>query len=488
MTPLALDGWPLSLLLAAPLAGGLLAVAAPRSSHVIGLAASWFLFLGATSLVAAVWTQGELRVALGGWSAPLGIELRADGLAASMIALCTLVGAVLGGAAKTYFQDDALRWFWPLWLFLQLSLVALFVSGDAFNLYVTLEVLSLSAVGLVAVSRERAATSAAFQYLIVSLVGSLAYLLGVALLYGEFGVLDLSGIAERIEPTPAAALAAALMTTGLLLKCALFPLHFWLPPAHGSAPALVSAVLSALVVKGAAYILLRLWVEVFPSAAWLAAPNGVALLGAGALVWGGWQALRAERLKLVVAYSTVAQLGYLGLILPLANLEGTGGPAWSGLALFFLAHGLAKAGLFAAAGAILREAGHDQVERLSEAATRLPAAFLTMALAAVSLIGLPPSGGFAAKWLMLESAVEHARWGTIAAIAAGTLLSGTYLLRVLQPAFATRTSANAAPIDAGARALARAGFVLALASVGLGLGADPTLALLAGARTAEIPP
>lgn len=477
MTPFDVNSW-LVPILVAPLCGALLAVALPGRSHAIGLVSSGLLNLAAVALVAAVWTHGELRVGLGGWSAPLGIELRADGLAAAMIALSALVPGVLGFAAKTYFEEEDLRVFWPLWLFLQAALVALFLSGDAFNLYVTLEVLSLSAVGLVALSRERAAISAAFRYLTVSLVGSLAYLFGIALLYGDLGVLDLAQIAERIEPNAATALAAASITAGLLLKAALFPMHFWLPPAHGSAPAPVSAALSALVVKGAAYILLRFWVEVLPSGVWLAAPSLVSALGGVALIWGGVQALRAERLKGVVAYSTVAQLGYFGLVLPLAKLEGVGGTAWYAIVLFFLAHGLAKAGLFAAAGAILRQTGHDQVAHLSEAAAKLPVAFLAIGIAAVSLIGLPPSGGFAAKWLMLESAFDHAHWGTIGALASGTLLSGAYLLRVLQPAFAPPGSEVDAAIDPGARALAAGGLVLALAAVALGLVAHPTLALL----------
>jgi formate hydrogenlyase subunit 3/multisubunit Na+/H+ antiporter MnhD subunit len=156
-----------------------------------------------------------------------------------------------------------------------------------------------------------------------------------------------------------------------------------------------------------------------------------------------------------------------------------GGPGWQGLVLFFLAHGLAKAGLFAAAGAVLRQEGHDQVGRLSEAAVRLPVAFLAMGLAAVSLIGLPPSGGFAAKWLMLAAAVEHARWGTIAALAAGTLFSGAYLFRVLQPAFVPATAPSDGPIDPGARSLATGGLLLAIGAAGMGLLVDPTLRLLA---------
>jgi formate hydrogenlyase subunit 3/multisubunit Na+/H+ antiporter MnhD subunit len=146
------------------------------------------------------------------------------------------------------------------------------------------------------------------RYLLVSLLGSLAYLLGVALLYHTFGSVDIALLAEQMEPSPAVWAAMGLMSAGLLLKTALFPLHFWLPPAHASAPAPVSALLSALVVKASFYILLRLWLEIFPLTN-SALGQLLGLLGAAAVLWGGLQALRQTQLKMLIAYSTVSQLG-----------------------------------------------------------------------------------------------------------------------------------------------------------------------------------
>jgi formate hydrogenlyase subunit 3/multisubunit Na+/H+ antiporter MnhD subunit len=469
--------WPV-LLLPMPLLGAFATLVWRERAHAIGLAVSAVLAAGTLSLIASLSLNGPSLHAMGGWAPPLGIALRSDGFAGVMVALTVLVAGVLGTCARSYFTDWVLPVFWALWLFLQVALVALFLSGDAFNLYVTLEVLSVSAVALVTLAGTRDALAAAFRYLLISLAGSLAYLLGVALLYNEAGVLDLALLAERLTPTAATALAAALMSGGLLLKGAIFPMHFWLPAAHGSAPALVSAALSGLVVKGALYILVRLWTEVFPVATRVVAVDVVAILGGAAVIWGGLHAFRASRLKLVIAYSTVAQLGYIGLALPLAARDGAGGTGWLGLTLFLVAHGLAKAGLFASAGALQKHAGHDEVRNLAAASAGLPLAMLGIGIAGITLIGLPPSAGFTAKWLLLESALAHGQWMTVIVLGAGSLLSAAYLFRVIQPAFVTMPDGSAAQTSAHAVALARGGLILAVASVMLGLVTAPILELL----------
>ena len=273
--------------------------------------------------------QGAQRYAVGGWGAPLGIDLYADGLSLLMLMVTAVVGLGISVYSSGYFNRNKAVHFWPLWLFLWAALNALFLSADIFNLYVTLELMGLAAVALVALAGGADALTAAMRYLLVSLLGSLFYLLGVALLYHSFGSVDIAILAQRMEPSPAVWAAVGLMSAGLLLKTALFPLHFWLPPAHASAPAPVSALLSALVVKASFYILLRLWLEIFPlSGATLGQLSGSAR--SDAVLWGGIQALRQTRLKLLIAYSTVAQLGYLFLAFPLATSI-----AWKG-ALYLL--------------------------------------------------------------------------------------------------------------------------------------------------------
>jgi multicomponent Na+:H+ antiporter subunit D len=376
---------------------------------------------------------------------------------------------------KGHSHGSARAYFWPLWLFLWASLNALLLSRDLFNLYVTLELLGLSAVALVALAGAPVALAAAMRYLLVSLLGSLAFLLGVALVYAAHGTLDLPHL-KAATAGPVATVALGLMTAGLLLKTALFPLHFWLPPAHANAPAPVSALLSALVVKASFYLLLRLWFEVFAGAVTRAAMEFLGALGAAAVLWGSCQALRQPRLKLLVAYSTVAQLGYLFLLFPLTAAAHGGFTAWAGGLYFVLAHACAKTVMFLSAGNLMRAAGHDRLADLGETARAMPLSTFAFALAAASVIGLPPSGGFIAKWLMLNAALGDGQWWWALVMAAGTLLAAAYALRVLRLPFV-----DAAPV-AATRAVPRSlewtALGLALVTLGLGFCGAPLLELL----------
>ncbi|MEN8176324.1 MAG: proton-conducting transporter membrane subunit, partial [Pseudomonadota bacterium] len=241
-------------------------------------------------------------------------------------------------------------------------------------------------------------------------------------------------------------------------------------PAHASAPAPVSALLSALVVKASFYILLRLWLEVFPVTA--AGPGQLlGLLGAAAVLWGGLQALRQTRLKMLIAYSTVAQLGYLFLAFPLGSTI-----AWQGALYLLLSHALAKAAMFMAAGNILRFGGHDRIADLDRVAQRLPLTVTAFALAGVSIMGLPPSGGFIAKWLLLEAAMRSGQWWWVIILILGGLLAAAYIFKVIGYAF-TRAEAphqaRTVPITMEWAALA-----LTLVAILLGLVAPWPLAFM----------
>jgi formate hydrogenlyase subunit 3/multisubunit Na+/H+ antiporter MnhD subunit len=273
------------------------------------------------------------------------------------------------------------------------------------------------------------------RYLLVSLLGSLSYLLGVALLYFAHGTLSLGLLAESVTSSPASFAATTLMTAGLVMKTALFPLHFWLPPAHANAPAPVSAVLSALVVKASFYLLLRLWFQVFTNTVTPSVALLLGILGVAAIFWGSVQALMAQRLKLLVAYSTVAQLGYIFLVFPLAQAKGTGFSAWCGGLYFILSHACAKAAAFLAAGTVLYGFGHDRIDELAGITQRLPVSMFAFGVAGVSLIGLPPSGGFIGKWLLLNAALAGGQWWWAIVIIIGGLLAAAYVFRFFSRAF-----------------------------------------------------
>jgi multicomponent Na+:H+ antiporter subunit D len=468
--------------IALPLAAAIVVLIARTRAASIGLLASVAVAGTISGLSRQVWQRGPQRYAVGGWGAPLGIELVADGLTICMLLFTATVAVPVGVYASAYFEEHgsartpkpdggAAADFWALWLFLWAALNALFVSGDVFNLYVTLELLTLAAVALVALARAPTATAAALNYLLAALFGSLLYLLGVALLYADYGTLDIASLGQRVAPGAAASAALSLVAVGLAFKAALFPLHFWLPPAHASAPAPVSAALSGLVVTASFYVLLRLWFDVFPAVASTAAGTALGSLGAGAIAWGSLQAIAATRLKGLVAYSTVAQVGYLFVVFAL-TAPSQKSAAWSGGILFAVSHGCAKAAMFMAAGSILRVAGHDRIVALAGVGRRLPVTFCTLALASVTLMGLPPSGAFVAKWMLLEAALSGGQIWLAVIIVAGGLLAASYLFRILGQAFTASEDEAALRLPV---AMEMPPFLLALVAVLLGLVAAPIL-------------
>jgi multicomponent Na+:H+ antiporter subunit D len=455
-----------------------------RAVPLLPLAALVAIGAAVAGLAVIAAADGEATIALGGWQPPLGIVLRLDGLAAAFLLMTTLVtGAVTIYALAEYRhpaagESRASYGFWPLMLFLWAGLNSVFLSRDLFNLYVALEVTSLSGVALVALHGGAAAVVAQMRYLLFATLGSLFYLMGVALLYAETGALDLAVMAGRLEAGPPATAALVLTTLGLLLKTAIWPLHFWLPAAHGSAPAPVSAMLSGLVVKASLYLMLRLWFELFApildDVAWLL--PGV--LGSVAVLWGSALALRQERLKLMIAYSTVAQLGYMLFAFPLAVAGAAqAAEAWTGTMLLILAHGLAKAAMFLAAGAMMAALGSDERRALAGATSLVPVPLFALALAGLSIMALPPSGGFLGKWLLLRASIGAGHWWLAAVLVVGGLMAAAYLFRFLVPAF------RPAPEDRPGKPLATgamgaAAMALALASVLLGFAAAPLIRLI----------
>ncbi len=469
-----------------PFAGAMLAFLLPgRPGAAVGISISLATLAATVFLAARLWLEGPFGHAVGGWTAPLGIALRADGLAVVMLLMTAVTGSGISIYAAGYFRNESAgRFFWPLWLFLWGGLNALYLSRDIFNLYVVLEIVSLSAVALAALSGTRAALTAALRYLLAAMVASLAYLTGVALVYANFGSLDLGTLRTAMVPGTATSAAFGLMMLGLLLKTALFPLHFWLPTAHAAAPAPVSAVLSALVVKGSFYIALRLWFSAFRPVVTFEAGQMIGALGAAAILWGSFQALRQRRLKPLIAHSTVGQIGYLFLLFPLASVPlvaGSPAPwmieAWTGGIYQALSHAFAKAALFLAAGVIIKAAGSDELSSMRDLAGRLPATTFTFGLAGVSLIGLPPTGGFVAKWMILKAIIASGQWWWAPVVVSGGLLTAGYVFLMVRYAFKPATAERSLkPVPLTMQLVPLA---LALMAVALGFHVETPLELMA---------
>ncbi|MBW7961379.1 complex I subunit 5 family protein [Bradyrhizobium sp. BR 10261] len=435
------DGRLLVLSIIVPVAGVLLAfVLSERYVRHVALAVMPAGVAIAVAIVLALPRgDGLIVYLLGAWPPPLGLALRSDGLSALMLATTAIVICAVGAyaAADSHPLAASRRVpfaFWVLLMAIWAALNTIFVGGDLFTLYVALELLTFAAVPLVSLEGRAETLRAALRYLLFALAGSALYLMGTALLYGLYGTLDILLLSHRLSAEPGAFIAAALMTSGLLAKTALFPLHLWLPPAHAGAPAAASAILSGLVVKGSFFILLRLWFDVLPALPGFAAAQFLATLGAGAIVVGNILALRQERLKLLVAYSTLAQIGYLFLLFPLA-VDASGrletGPALAGGLIQAISHATAKAAMFMAVGSIYAGLGHDRITRICGAARALPLSVMTFALAGFALMGLQPGGASLAKELLLQETARTGQWWWAGVLQLGGMFTAAYVLVVL---------------------------------------------------------
>lgn len=438
------DGFLLVLALFVPVAGVL--VAFSTGGRQVGRIAMLTIALDLAVIAVItsrfVATRTPLIYLLGGWSPPLGVALRADGLAVVMMGITAIVVAAVAMYARLDFTTPADQAearqpfaFWILLLGLWAGLNAVFLSGDLFTQYVALELLTFAAVPLVSLDGQAEKLASALRYLLFALLGSIFYLGGAGLVYGAYGTLDIALLSERVVATPVICVAGALMTVGLLAKTALFPLHLWLPPAHAGAHPAASAVLSALVVKGSFFIIVRLWFEVMPGLPGAAAAQLLSALGAAAILFGSIVALRQQRLKLLIAYSTIAQIGYLFLMFALAVDPTSGqlvmGGALAGGILQAITHAAAKAAMFMAAGLVYASLGHDRIAELGGIGRASPFGVLAFALAGLALMGVPPSGAYFAKDLLLQAADATGQWWWVVVLNAGGVLTSSYVFLVL---------------------------------------------------------
>ena len=464
-----------------------------RGEALVGLTGSMLTAGLALIAFVEVTQRGTVIHMLGGWEPPLGILLRMDPLAAVFIGMTAVVGVFISLYAWWYFRAQeattgGFPLFWPLWLFLWAGMNGLFLSNDLFNLFVTLEVVGICAVALAVLSGKSGALFAGLRYLLAAITGSMAYLFGVAILYGSTGTLDLGLLGQVLDPGTTTTFALLVITIGLMIKMAGFPFHFWLPPAHSSALAPVSAILSALVVKGAFYILLRVWMEVFGLSLTYAAGQLIGLAGAIAVIWGSWQAFMQNSLKLIVAHSSVAQLGYMLMIFPLlilapgvtADSADWLSPAWTAGIYQVIAHAFAKASFFLSAGIIIMALGHDRIESLRDLVGHMRITALAIGIAGVSLIGLPPSGGFMAKWMLLKGIFLSGQWWWAPVVLAGSLLTAGYVFMLLRLAFApAREKEPFRPVPKSLEVIA---LLLALGSFLIVLPADSLIQFLEGSE------
>ncbi|GAA4854310.1 monovalent cation/H+ antiporter subunit D family protein [Luteimonas vadosa] len=421
-------------------------IAAPVCALLPGRALPWLLAmacvlasLAITALVLPAAVEAPLSYAFGNWQPPIGIEYRVDAVNAFVSLLLAGVTVPILAWGKTSVDREVPERqgvFYALFLLCFSGLMGITLTGDAFNVFVFLEVSSLSTYALIALGRDRRALVASFRYLVMGTVGATFFLIGIGFLYMMAGTLNMGDLAERlpaIEQTNTVRAALAFIVVGLGLKMAMFPLHLWLPNAYTYAPSFVTTFLAATATKVALYVMLRFVFTVFsPEYSFVVVPLSAILmvLAAAGILAGSWAALFELNLKRMLAYSSVAQVGYMLLGVSLATTLGV----MSGL-LHLFNHALIKAAMFMALGTVYYRIGSIRIGDIHGLGRSMPWTFAAFALAGLSLVGVPLTAGFISKWYLILAVLETRAWWLVAAIVVPSLMAVVYVWRVVEAAW-----------------------------------------------------
>jgi multicomponent Na+:H+ antiporter subunit D len=429
---------------------------------------------------------------MGSWPAPYGIELRVDALSALLLLVVTGAStvALVSGRQSLDAQIEADRqpYFFAAWLLALAGLSGILVAADAFNIFVFMEISSLASYVLIAGGPDRRALPSVFKYLIMGTIGATFYLIGVGLIYMMTGTLNLADMELRIHAvgdlTPILA-AAGFITVGLALKAAIFPLHVWLPNAYTYAPHMATAFLAACSTKVSLYVLLRFDFFVFQGnleghdlqfAIYL---MPLAVLG---ILVGSAAAMFERNIKRLLAFSSVAQIGYMMLGASLVSIAGL----TAGI-LHVFNHALAKGTLFLAVASFAMVAAGLRLNELSGIARRMPWTFGAFLVAGLSLIGIPGTAGFVSKWYLIMAVMELGPAGVplIAVILISSLMAVVYIWRIVEVACFAKTEEQGSSAIAVSPLLIAVTWLAALANIYFGL--VPALPLtLSGDAAAEL--
>ena len=422
---------------AAPLC---LLLPAGRAPWVWATLVAWATFALSLILPEQVWINGTISYAMGSWSAPMGIAYRIDLTNGMVLALISFVAAVVFPYAGPSVRDEIAHKqtpaFYTALLLCFAGLIGVTITGDAFNVFVFLEISSLSTYVLVAMGagRDRRALTAAFNYLVMGTIGATFFVIGLGLLYMATGTLNMIDLHERLagQDNRVVKAAFAFIVTGLGLKLAMLPLHLWLPPAYSYAPSSITAFLAATATKVAVYIMLRFLYTVFgfdfPFLS--VALDFFLILGVAGMFVASLAAMFQDDIKMMLAYSSVAQIGYMLLGISLGTLDGVA----AGL-LHLVNHAFMKAALFMAVGCVVLRLGSHQLSAFQGLAKRMPWTAWGMVIAAMSLAGIPGTAGFISKFALLQASFDKGGLTpTIAGflIVLSSLLAVVYLMRVVR--------------------------------------------------------
>lgn len=425
-----------------------------RRSHLVwlfSLFASGVAFVISVLLLQQVMSSGVISYELGGWEAPWGIEYRIDKLNAFLLLIISAISTIVLIAAQTSIAKeipkDKHTLFYTLYLLSLTGMLGIVSTGDAFNVFVFLEVSSLSAYSLIALGKDRRALWASYQYLIMGTIGATFILIGIGLMYQMTGTLNMDDLSQRlpvVAQSRTVLAAFAFIMVGVCLKLALFPLHFWLPNAYAFAPSIVTAFFAATATKVAIYLLIRFTYSVFGlSFSFTALPlqELFLVLGLAGIFVASSAAIYQQNVKHVFAYSSIAQVGYIIVGLSTSTIAGL-----SATLLHLFNHALMKSALFLALAAVVYRVGHTQLSSFHGLGRQMPLTMAAIVIGGLSLIGVPLTVGFVSKWYLLLALIENSWWPVAILVLLGSILAVIYVWRIVEVAYFKAPLAGSTPV------------------------------------------
>jgi len=404
------------------------------------LIANVMAFVISIMLLQQVNLHGTLVYSLGGWEAPIGIEYRIDELNAYLLILVTSISTItLMAAGKSLtkeISESKITYFYIAYMLCLTGLLGIVATGDAFNVFVFLEVSSLASYTMIAMGNDRRSLWASYQYLIMGTIGATFILIGIGLMYMMTGTLNMYDLAERlpeVEHTKTIFTAFAFFLVGVCLKLALFPLHLWLPNAYAYAPSIATVFLAATATKVAIYVLLRFIFSVYGfefSFAHLPLTEILVSLGLLGVIAASIVAIYQTNVKRLFAYSSVSQIGYMILGIGVGSKTGL-----TATMLHLFNHALMKSAIFLALAGVVYRVGSVNIKAFAGLGRQMPWTMAAIVVGGLSLIGVPLTVGFVSKWYLVLALLESNMWPVAVLVLVGSLLAMAYIWRLVEVAY-----------------------------------------------------
>lgn len=444
-------------------------------------------------LIKVLDTGAPIYYEIGNWPAPFGIVYKVDQLSGYVLTVICLIGAVMMPFARrsiaAEIAEPAQSWYFSMYLLCLAGLLGIAITGDAFNAFVFLEISSLATYVLIALGRNRRALLAAYQYLIMGTIGATLYVIGVGLLYVVTGTLNFDDLTTRLgmaiaEPDHRNAVFTAFgfIVVGLGLKLALFPMHMWLPNAYAYAPSFATAFLAGTATKAAIYLLVRLGFSVFGvvyTVDNLPIEEVLIVLSVAAMFLASFSAVFETNAKRMLAYSSIAQVGYITLGIALANKTGL-----TGSLAHIANHAMMKTALFLALGAVFYRIGSVLYSDIAGIGRRMPLTMGAFAIAGIGLMGTPGTAGFISKWYLAMGAIDAGLYSIVFLIVLSSLISVVYIGRITEVIWFREPTGAAAEAKEAPLSMLISLWLLAGATIYLGFDARATVDV--SAKAAEV--